>query len=69
MTAVDAHDLSVEDADLDSVLLEVAELPWPGARSPELEKLARKLGNRALVEALDRPGPKRLGAIRLLGLL
>jgi len=55
--------------ELDEVLLEVARLPWPAARSPELAELARAIGDRALVEALDRPGPKRLGAIRLLGLL
>lgn len=54
---------------LEEVLLEVADLTWAAARSPELAELAGAIGNRALVEALDQPGPKRLGAIRLLGLL
>jgi hypothetical protein len=49
--------------------MEVAELHWPDGRTPELAALARTLDQKSLVEALDSPGPERLGAIRLLGLL
>jgi hypothetical protein len=67
MTAVEARESPGQD--LRSLLVHVAELPWPEARTPELAETARTLDHRALVEALDGPGPERLGAIRLLGLL
>jgi hypothetical protein len=72
VTAVEAQESSTpvepEARDLRALLVEIAELPWPGARTPELAELARKLDPKSLVEALDTPGLERLGAIRLLGL-
>jgi hypothetical protein len=73
VTAVDAREplTAPEPAarDLRAFLMEVAELHWPDGRTPELAALARTLDQKSLVEALDSPGPERLGAIRLLGLL
>jgi len=53
--------------DLGSVLRAMGTQRYPGVTGlPGLATLARAIGRPRLIQALDHPGPLRLGAVRLL---
>jgi hypothetical protein len=58
----------IEDRDLDALLLTIAGMDWDAAAAERsgFAALVSALGRARLIRALDEPGKRRLGALRLL---